>query len=801
MRKSSLALLAALMGLVAPLFADTTISGPATYTTPVENGSGDNFSITGTGDLTNESQLTNDVGGQMDNAGVLSNTAGADVFNYGGFVNENAGGITNNGIVVNEAGASLSNTAGGVINSDNPFFNVGFLYNAGSLSSDGSLENDGLLDNAGTLSNTAGVLFFNYGGFVNDNGGGTANNGNFYNESGASLTNTAGGAITNNVYFENDGFLDNAGAFSSDETLVNYGFFDNAGALSNAVGASFYIYGGLVNDGAGVITNNGTVDNEIGASLTNTAGGAITNIGAFENGGFLDNAGALSNTAAGVFENAAYSGLVNESAGSIINNGSFSNDTGASLTNTAGGIITNNEIFLNYGFFRNEGTFADGTFSNLENQGGTFVNVGTFSGGQLSNESGGTLVNGGPLNVSDFTQDASSSLVVELSPKAAAGLTVVDDADLAGTLKLVYAPGVYTNRSYTLLTAANISGTFSALEQSSPYATGTLEYLLDPAVVLEVTSLEVSPDNDSVFGALGNLALVGAQRSEEGLLARLDGLDADAAGKTGAWEENTGYSYRMDGNGPVAGYGAQGGGLAAGMDQRWGRDIDGFAFSDGATGVRLADGENGSVADPGANVYGGLGLGPVDLEAALGFAYEEYSAARPIASVGQTASSSYGGPELSAALKAELPWEALGLSVSPSLGLDCARVETGSFTESGAEYFNMAVAGNVVQELAPSVGLSVEKGFTLGSWQLRPSLAGRWSYEVLDQDLAGTASVGGENFTLQALSPSPGILTLGGGLEAQVTGTFSLQASYQVAPTGNALAQSLSLGLKYYFGT
>jgi uncharacterized protein with beta-barrel porin domain len=75
-----------------------------------------------------------------------------------------------------------------------------------------------------------------------------------------------------------------------------------------------------------------------------------------------------------------------------------------------------------------------------------------------------------------------------------------------------------------------------------------------------------------------------------------------------------------------------------------------------------------------------------------------------------------------------------------------------------------------------------------------------YSYETLGTTPPSTVSVGGGSFIVNGLLPSRNELTIGGGVTAQLTDVLALQAGYHITPpTGNTLAQTVSLALDYRF--
>src|SRR5579864_2667346 len=78
---------------------------------------------------------------------------------------------------------------------------------------------------------------------------------------------------------------------------------------------------------------------------------------------------------------------------------------------------------------------------------------------------GGTI---GTLTVGSFTQGANGKLFIEVSPTAASLLRVTGTATLGGTIQFVYDPGTYSAKTYQVLTASSISGTFASVAGTPP---------------------------------------------------------------------------------------------------------------------------------------------------------------------------------------------------------------------------------------------------------------------------------------------------------------------------------------------
>ena len=102
---------------------------------------------------------------------------------------------------------------------------------------------------------------------------------------------------------------------------------------------------------------------------------------------------------------------------------------------------------------------------------GNLAGHGTI-GGDVANIDGGTVSPGGSIGTltvaGNYTQGPSSTLVIEVSPTAASQLHVLGNASLAGTLDMVYEPGIYSQASYDILQAGSITGTFATVTGNTP---------------------------------------------------------------------------------------------------------------------------------------------------------------------------------------------------------------------------------------------------------------------------------------------------------------------------------------------
>jgi len=329
------------------------------------------------------------------------------------------------------------------------------------------------------------------------------------------------------------------------------------------------------------------------------------------------------------------------------------------------------------------------------------------------------------------------------------------------------------------------------------------------------TEFVVAPTNASIFSALDNVALMGAERTNADLLNRLDGISygldsagdellavdgVESASKAGVWERNTGADYRLSGDSQAAGYSAWGGGVMAGLDRHWGKTTAGFAFGDSYSKVAVSDGESGTIESPSVALYGGIDLGALRIDGDLGYAYECFTSSRTIASVGENATANHNGQEFNGAIQAGLPLVWGGVNVLPTLGLQAADLDGAKLSESGAGANDLAVDAQNSGSLRPTVGVSAGRNFKIGGWSLCPDLNAGWTTEVAKQDEDRSVSANGADFSVAGLQAAASQVSVGGGFTAQLYGSFALTADYKaVLPTGNLTEQTGSLGLRYQF--
>ena len=476
---------------------------------------------------------------------------------------------------------------------------------------------------------------------------------------------------------------------------------------------------------------------------------------------------------------------------------------------------------------------------------GTLAGHGTV-GGDVINSAGGIVAPGGSIGTltvsGNYTQGSGSTLQIEVSPTDASKLAVTGTATLAGSLKLVYAPGVYTGTSFTIVSAASVSGKFATVTSNTGSAVAqSLTYGATSVSLLPLGAFEVAPTDDTVFTATGTAALLGGQQANASLLDHLAGqhsgaesgtvrialaASSDAASpmalayagpgqpndnplaslpqkmaRIGGWFRGVGSFADLSGNANTPGFNTGGGGFLAGIDRPVNDNLT-MGVAGGYTRTNLSEdgGSSGAINTTRFALYGSYAFGVWALDASLGYAYDRFSNSRLIASVGEVASSSHDGHELDSALQMSRRFALGGLTVLPEAGLQYVHLYERGFDEAGAPEFNLMVASRNSDSVRPFVGARFVKPWLTDSgvhMALEADIA--YSRELSDSP-PSLVQVGGGSFTVDGLTPARDQLALGGGITARMNDRLALFADYHATlPTGNLLQQTVKAGLNYEF--
>ncbi|WP_233235076.1 autotransporter-associated beta strand repeat-containing protein [Bordetella sp. LUAb4] len=809
-----------------------------------------NGAISGTGGLTKNGNATltlNGVntytGGTTVNAGTLALGAGASLASTG-IVNLAAGSTfdlsAGNGTqtfgTLMGSGTVLLGTLDLAVGDTTDTTFGGSVGGMGRLIKEGS----GTTTMTGTSSYTGGTLI-NAGTLAIGAGGSLAPNG--------AVTLTAAGTRFDISAGGNQSIGALGGASGS-----TVGLGANTLTLSSATDSN---YAGTIGGTGGLVKNGSATQTLSGANTY--SGGTTINAGALAlgAGGGLAATGALNMTGTGIFDISAAGsqaiGTLSGVTGTTVALGGNTLTVNSPSDSVFDGVITgsggltkagNGTLILNAtNSYTGNTTVGSGTLEigdadhasagilgNVSvGNGGTLRGHGSI-GGDVSN--GGTVRPGGSIGTltiaGNYTQSPSATLFIDVSPTAASQLKVGGTATLAGSLNVLYGPGTYSTTSYRIVDAANVAGQFSTITANTPAGITQAVQTSASGATLALTAdgtdtggtggtgggtVVVTPTNATIFGAMGSAAIREGQRVNDALLARLSGQacgssssssSSDAAncaqpGKQ-VWTQLVSNTNRVRGNDDAPSYKDSHYGFLAGLDHQAGAWTLGVAGGYSHIDVR-EDEASGKIDTVRLAGYGARNVGPVNVAATVGAAYDFLSSRRSFAGVG-TAKGDTDGQEFTAGLQASLPLAAGPVVITPRAGLRYQYFHAGRYGEDGSTSQNLDVASQNLHSLQPyaqvSVGLPFNTGAAKPAWvEARVGYA----YETLDRGRGVDAAAGdGTRFTLAGVAPSRGMLSAGLGLTLPLGKSTDVTASYdRLFSTGNTSAQTFQLQASYRF--
>ena len=463
--------------------------------------------------------------------------AGSSVVNYNSITSpdSNAIWLFNGGTVDNKTGATITGNSAILIG-----------HSSTAAGSGGVAGGAATVTNSGTISSARGAVILNFGGTLTNQLGGiisTTGNGDsaitilrgtsrLVSNSGtvtstgtgfaagvtvqagdSTVINTSSGSIAgtyNGIYAGSDAVLNltNDGTISSTGSSTNHraveasagGTIVNTGTIQSAAGTGIWL------GNAGTITNSGTVSGPLHAiqfANTNAVRTLQLDTGSVLTGNVLGSTGTLA-------DNLVLLGNGSEDLGKFLNFETLSmQGTAWSLTG-AGAFSTSAEVQT--GLLTVGGDLTSPAFSILA--GGTLTGTGTII-GTVSNSGRVEVAAGETLHITGtLTQTGTSSFAVGVTPLTAGVLAVTGAADLgSSTLRVLAGTGTFAPASsYTILTAASVTGSFGSLTSSSPFLT--------PSVVYNPTSVVLTLDRSLV-----SFASAGRTRNQTATGAALDTLD------------------------------------------------------------------------------------------------------------------------------------------------------------------------------------------------------------------------------------------------------------------------------------
>jgi len=430
--------------------------------------------------------------------------------------------------------------------------------------------------------------------------------------------------------------------------------------------------------------------------------------------------------------------------------------------------------------------------------GATLKGFGTINGPLFNN--GGTVAPGGPIGTltsGTFNQSSSGTLEIEVSTAAASKLHVTQNgvpaaATLGGTLKLDIDLGTYGTRSYTILDAASVSGTFATVTTSGAptgeaygvqYTSTAVNLVVQPLASAQIYSDFVRESfnqaatlGDFVFTHLDNQycreAATDVGRSSE-----------PECPEVSVWRQGVGGSGSYDGNSNISAFSARWAGLIGGIDYH---SNYGFWLGLNASLARNELGVSGAqdniTTDSfSVGVSGGLPVFNGRLDSSALYILNASKSHRLVTPDGESPQTAGAHPKdnaFAAAVQYSQPLYTQDLMALARLSYTGIALD--SFHENGAAPFDYSISSRSYSSLYADVGLKLSHVYTLRSGAL---LIPDVSAGVRNQFGSASQNVSIEFADLSAQQPpftAPGAIpdrvafTAGLGVTAQKSEAYAL---------------------------
>ena len=272
------------------------------------------------------------------------------------------------------------------------------------------------------------------------------------------------------------------------------------------------------------------------------------------------------------------------------------------------------------------------------------------------------------------------------------------------------------------------------------------------------------------------------------------------------WLKPFGNRAKQNDKGGVAGYSANTGGIALGIDAE---ATDGvrigasFAYSSTDVTGKGAGRSKTDVKSYQWTAYADYTADDFYVEGMLGFAANSNKTSRQLTFGGlkRTAGASYDSTQYMASVGGGMPIQVkTGVFVTPAAGLSYTRVSADSYTETGAKNLNMKVAPDDVDVFLASAGVRAHTRIKQGNGAFVPSARAGLSYDLAGNKATATGSYtgGGAAFKVEGAKAEKLAGNLGLGLTYE-SGPWSLGANYDTQFKSGFTGHSASLEARIKF--
>ncbi|MGB8602365.1 MAG: autotransporter domain-containing protein [Rhizomicrobium sp.] len=446
--------------------------------------------------------------------------------------------------------------------------------------------------------------------------------------------------------------------------------------------------------------------------------------------------------------------------------------------------------------------------ANVSGSSGTLAGYGTIYGTVNNNggvvQPGGTDGSVGTLTVTNYSQNSTGTLEINVTPTSASSLKVLGSASFDGSLVINLADGTYGNAVYNVVSASTTSGSFSTVSTSGN-VTGAIVGVTQTDTGYSVVTEKAS--SAQTFGHILTANRSNVNNFNYALYDRLEtnlpsagGKPVKGDGEFSAWLAPVGSYENLGRDG--TGYALASGGFNAGAEYRmaWHNAVIGLAGSYMYQSMAVK-GETTSAVSNAVNfgVYGGADLQYGRVDATLFYNMYNATAKRDITDYGTAKSTpsgwSWGGSvQLSKSIYDNL--------ISPYVRGVFGRYHQDGASETGASLLALQYEGVNQSTFVGDVGVRIHAIQPTADDQqkLEFSLAVAHDFNSLKEVTTGSfTELSGSSFTYSWAGDSQNALKVGAEYSNEVTDGIELYARTNGTFTLYKRAVEVSFGGRYRF--
>ncbi len=273
------------------------------------------------------------------------------------------------------------------------------------------------------------------------------------------------------------------------------------------------------------------------------------------------------------------------------------------------------------------------------------------------------------------------------------------------------------------------------------------------------------------------------------------------SGKTGFFVNTTGSYSDVDSDERRIGYENRLGGITAGIDQELTKEVTaGFFAGQGYADTKLGGGGGSVEANSGRiGIYGGYHKNGYYLNGSLGAGTTSFDTKRNIGFIGETASGSTQGYDLSGQIVGGVDFQTEEWVWGPIAKLDYGYQWIEKYNERGsAARLNLDSQAGASAETG--AGMRVSRPFNYNGWKWIPELRLMGSHQwEKPNDIRAQFAAGGDAFTVHPEGAGQEMIIPGAGLQLRFSETTTLNFGYEARVNLESCSHQLDLGIATRF--